>query len=64
MEKHITQKISFKKTKPKALFDLYMNGKRHARISGSPVTISSKSGAAFSAHGGFIMTIRIPFLPS
>ncbi len=54
MAKHIAQKITFKKTKPKALFELYMNGKKHARISGSPVTISSKAGDAFSAHGGYI----------
>jgi activator of HSP90 ATPase len=54
MAKHIAQKITFKKTKPKALFELYMNGKKHALISGSPVTISSKAGAAFSAHRGYI----------
>jgi len=54
MAKHITQKITFKKTKPKALFELYMNGKKHALISGSPVTISSKAGSAFSSHGGYI----------
>jgi activator of HSP90 ATPase len=54
MAKHIAQKITFKKTKPKVLFELYMNGKKHALISGSHVTISSKAGAAFSAHGGYI----------
>ena len=54
MAKHITQKITFKKTKPKALFELYMNGKKHALIAGSPVTISSKAGSAFSSHGGYI----------
>jgi activator of HSP90 ATPase len=54
MAKQITQKILFKKTKPKALFELYMNAKKHALISGSPVKISSKAGAPFSAHGGYI----------
>jgi activator of HSP90 ATPase len=54
MAKHITQKITFKKTKAKNLFDLYMNSKKHALIAGSPVTISSKAGAPFSAHGGYI----------
>ena len=54
MAKHITQKITFKKTKPNALFELYMNGKKHALIAGSPVTISSKAGSDFSSHGGYI----------
>jgi activator of HSP90 ATPase len=54
MAKHISQKITFKKTKPKALFDLYMNAKLHGVIAGSPVKISSKAGAPFSAHGDYI----------
>jgi activator of HSP90 ATPase len=54
MAKHIKQKITFKKTKAKDLFDLYMNAKKHGLIAGSPVTISSKTGAPFSAHGGYI----------
>ncbi len=54
MAKHITQKIVFKKTKPKELFELYMNPKKHAMIAGSPVTVSSKADARFSAHGGYI----------
>ena len=54
MAKQITQKVTFKKTKPKTLFDLYMNSKKHSFITGSPVKISSKKGAAFIAHGGYI----------
>jgi activator of HSP90 ATPase len=54
MAKHITQKITFKKTKAKDLYELYTNGKKHAKIAGSPVTISSKAGSPFSAHGGYI----------
>jgi activator of HSP90 ATPase len=54
MATQITQKINFKKTKPKALFNLYMNAKKHSFIAGSPVIISSKPGAVFSAHGGYI----------
>ena len=54
MSKQITQKLTFKKTKPKAIFDLYMNAKKHSFIAGSPVTISSKPGAPFSAHAGYI----------
>ncbi|HEY4965833.1 MAG TPA: SRPBCC domain-containing protein [Puia sp.] len=54
MAKQITQKIIFKKTKPKQVFDLYMDAKKHALISGSPVIISSKAGSAFAAHQGYI----------
>ena len=54
MAKQITQKVTFKNAKPKALFDLYMNAKQHSHIAGSPVRISSKAGSPFSAHGGYI----------
>ena len=54
MPKNIIQKIGFKNTKPKALFDLYMSPKLHSLIAGSPVKISSKAGAPFSAHKGYI----------
>jgi activator of HSP90 ATPase len=54
MSKQITQKIIFKKTKPKDLFDLYMNAKKHSLISGSPVIISSKKGSPFVSHQGYI----------
>jgi activator of HSP90 ATPase len=59
MAKHVVHKITFKKTKPKALFDLYMDKKKHSLIAGSPVTISSKAGAPFSAHGGYITGTNI-----
>jgi activator of HSP90 ATPase len=50
----ILQKVVFKNTTAKALYDLYMNAKLHSLIAGSPVIISSKPGAKFSAHGGYI----------
>ena len=54
MAKHITQKVSFKKTKPKALFDLYMNAKKHSMVTGGPAIISAKEGSKYAAHGGYI----------
>ena len=54
MAKHITQKIVFKNTKPKALYDLYMNAKKHTIATAAPATITAKAGAKFSAHGGYI----------
>ncbi len=54
MAKHVKQKVTYKKTKPKDLYELYMNPKKHGLISGSPVTISSKAGSPYSSHGGYI----------
>jgi len=54
MAKTIEQKVVFKNTAPKALYDLYMKADLHSLIAGGPVKISDKEGAAFSAHGGYI----------
>ena len=54
MSKHITQKIVFKKTTPKALYELYMNAKKHSIATGAPASITGKTGAEFSAHRGYI----------
>ncbi len=54
MAKTMKYKLIYKKTTPKALYDLYMNAKKHTMIAGSPVTISSKENTKFSAHHGYI----------
>jgi activator of HSP90 ATPase len=54
MAKTISHKIVYKKTTPKALYDLYINAKKHSMIAGGPVKISAKEGTPFSAHGGYI----------
>ena len=54
MAKTISHKVVYKKTTPKTIYDLYMNAKKHAMITGGPVKISAKEGADFSAHGGYI----------
>ena len=54
MAKTIIQKVTFKNTTPKAVYDLYMNPKKHAMISAAPATISSKPGAKYSVFGGYI----------
>ncbi len=54
MAKTIVQKVVFKNTTPKDLYDLYMNAKKHSMISGGPAKITSKEGATYSAHGGYI----------
>src|SRR6185369_14456770 len=54
MAKTISHKVVYKKTTPKALYDLYMNAKKHTMIAGGPVQISAKEGAGFSAHNDYI----------
>jgi activator of HSP90 ATPase len=54
MAKSIVQKVLFKNTRPKALYDLYMNAKKHSAVTGAPATISAKPGTKFSAHGDYI----------
>ncbi len=54
MAKTIVQKILFKNTSPKALYDLYMNAKMHSAATGAPAKISDKEGARFTAHGDYI----------
>jgi activator of HSP90 ATPase len=54
MPKTIVQKVVFKNTTPKALYNLYMDAKLHSMISGSPAKITGKEGTKYSAHGGYI----------
>jgi activator of HSP90 ATPase len=54
MAKTIEQKLVFKNTTPKAVYDLYMNAKLHSHIIGGPAKIADKAGSDFSAHGGYI----------
>ena len=54
MTKTIVQKVVFKNTTPKDLYELYMDAKKHSIATGAPAEISAKAGSAFSAHGGYI----------
>ncbi len=54
MPKTIVQKIVFKNTTPKALYDLYMNAKKHSKVTLAPAKINNKVGEKYSAHGGYI----------
>jgi len=54
MAKTIEEKVVFKNTTPKAVYDLYMNPKLHSHITGGPAKIADKVGSSFSSHGGYI----------
>lgn len=52
MTNPIVQKVVFKNSTPKEIYDLYMDPKKHAAITGGSVTIQPKPGGKFSAWGG------------
>lgn len=54
MSKTIIQKITFKNTTSKTLYDLYMDQKKHSMVTGATAKITNKEGANFSAHDGYI----------
>src|SRR5690349_1370205 len=54
MSKTIVQKVVFKNTTPKALYELYMDAKKHSLVTGGPALISTKEGSKYSVHGGYI----------
>jgi len=47
-------KRSFKNTTPKALYELYMDAKKHSTATGAAAKISGKVGGSFSARNGYI----------
>ena len=54
MARTIVQKVTFKNTSPKVLYDLYMDEKKHSQVTGAPAKISGKEGAKYSVHNGYI----------
>ncbi len=54
MSRTIVQKVVFKNTSPKDLYDLYMNARKHSKATGAPAEITNKEGIGFAAHGGYI----------
>jgi len=54
MAKTIVQKVVFKNTTSKALYELYMDAKKHSLVTGGPAKISAKEGSSYSVHGGYI----------
>jgi activator of HSP90 ATPase len=54
MSKTIVQKIVFKNTEPRALYNLYMNAKKHTVATAAPAQITGKAGGKYSTHGGYI----------
>lgn len=55
MAKTLTQRIVFKNTKPETLYDMFLNAKHHAAITGGGIAkITAKEGAVFSVYDNYI----------
>ncbi len=54
MTKTITQKVIFKNTTPKYLYELYMDEKKHSLATGAHAKITAKEGTKYSAYDGYI----------
>ncbi len=48
MAKTITEKVVFKNTTAKVLYDMYMNEKRHSEVTGGTAKIIAKEGTSYS----------------
>ncbi len=62
MLKIIQQTITFP-VAPEKLFDMYMNPKIHAAITGGPVTISRTAGTRFRAFNGMVLGKTLQVVP-
>ena len=62
MSKIIQQTVTFS-APPDKLYDLYMNQKLHAAITGHPVTISRIAGTRFRAFGGMVLGKTLHVVP-
>lgn len=54
MTKTITQKVVFKNTSPKALYELYMDAKKHSKSTGAIAKITDKETTNFTAYDNYI----------
>ena len=54
MAKNLVHKVVFKNTTPKALYDLYMNSKKHTVATGASAKMSNKAGGKYAVHNGYI----------
>lgn len=62
MPKIIQQTVTFPAT-PDKLYDMYMNQKLHAALTGHPVTIRRIAGTKFRAFGGMVLGKTLHVVP-
>ncbi len=62
MPKAILHRIQFK-AKPKVLYDLIMNPKKHSAFTGAEAIISQQLGGKYSAYDGYIEGENLELIP-
>jgi activator of HSP90 ATPase len=60
--KTLTQSVNFKAS-PKAVYNMLIDSKKHASLSGTKATISKKVGGSFSAWGGHLTGFNLALDP-
>jgi activator of HSP90 ATPase len=60
--KNIQQSVSFKAA-PHRVYELLMDSRKHARITGAPARISRKPGGRFTAFDSYISGVNIELVP-
>jgi len=61
--KTIIQKIKFRAA-PKILYEMYMDSKKHSKLTGTKAVLSGKAGGPFSAHGGYCWGRNLMLVPN
>jgi activator of HSP90 ATPase len=63
MTEAIQQSVDFKAT-PAALFEMYVDSRKHSKATGAPAKVSRKPGAAFTAFGGALRGKNLLIVPN
>ena len=63
MSKTIVQDVLFSNTTSKALYEIYMDEKKHSIATGAPAQIQITEGSPYSAHGGYITGKNLQLIP-
>lgn len=62
MSRTIRQRATFRAS-PHEVYELLMDGKKHAGFTGAPASISRKAGGAFTAYDGWIEGQNLELVP-
>jgi activator of HSP90 ATPase len=62
MLKTIEQSVHFP-ISAETLYDIYLDPKRHAAVTGAPVKVSAKAGSKFAAFDGMLSGVTLATIP-
>ena len=63
MTRAIQQSVVLK-APPDELFEMFLDSKKHAAVTGAPAKISRKVGGTFTAHGGHLQGRTLMIVPN